>query len=173
MPSVARITGFQVGYAREVKQKVGITTMAVGLITEAKHAEAILREGQADLIALARELMDNPNWPLQAARALGCDDPFDLVHAREAQRLRLREHIVANTDRGWRSKFHSARRKKYPIRGRRSRPQSVAEDGLHGRRTTCSGPFSSWPSCTRQGTERCPRYNESPGRCRRFSRLNG
>ena len=91
MPSVPRVPGYQVGYAREVKQHVGITTMAVGMISEPRHAEAILREGQADLIAIARELMDNPNWPLHAARVLGYRDPLDLVHAREAQRLRLRE----------------------------------------------------------------------------------
>ena len=91
MPAIPRVPGYQVGYAREVKQNVGITTMAVGLISEPKHAEAILREGQADLIAIARELMDNPNWPLHAARELGYHEPFDLVHAREAQRLRLRE----------------------------------------------------------------------------------
>ena len=91
MPAIPRVPGFQVGYAREIKREIGIPTMAVGLISEPAHAEAILREGHADLIALARELMDNPNWPLQAARALGYGDSYDLVHAREAQRLRLRE----------------------------------------------------------------------------------
>ena len=91
MPAVPRVPGFQVGYAREIRRATGMPTVAVGMITEASHAEAILREGQADLIALARELMDNPNWPLHAARALGYADPLELVHAREAQRLRLRE----------------------------------------------------------------------------------
>ena len=91
MPAIPRVPGFQVGYAREIKRRIGIPTMAVGMITEPQHAEAILREGHADLIALARELMDNPNWPLQAARALGYGDSYDLVHPREAQRLRLRE----------------------------------------------------------------------------------
>lgn len=91
MPAIPRVPGFQVGYAREVRREIGIPTMAVGMITEAGHAEAILREGHADLVALARELMDNPNWPLHAARALGFADPLGLVHAREAQRLRLRE----------------------------------------------------------------------------------
>ena len=91
MPAIPRVPGFQVGYAREVRREIGIPTMAVGLITEASHAEAILREGHADLVALARELMDNPNWPLHAARALGFSDPLALVHAREAQRLKLRE----------------------------------------------------------------------------------
>ncbi len=91
MPAIPRVPGFQAGYAREVRREIGIPTMAVGLISEPAHAEAILRDGHADLIALARELMDNPNWPLQAARALGYGDSYDLVHAREAQRLRLRE----------------------------------------------------------------------------------
>ena len=91
MPAIPRVPGFQVGYAREVRREIGIPTMAVGMITEPSHAEAVLREGHADLIALARELMDNPNWPLHAARVLGYADPLQLVHAREAQRLRLRE----------------------------------------------------------------------------------
>ena len=86
-----RVPGYQVGYARDIREQVGIATCAVGLITAASHAEAVLREGSADLIALARELMDNPNWPVHAARELGFGDSFDLVHAREAQRLRLRE----------------------------------------------------------------------------------
>jgi 2,4-dienoyl-CoA reductase-like NADH-dependent reductase (Old Yellow Enzyme family) len=91
MPAIPRVPGFQVGYAREIRREVGIPTMAVGLITDPSHAEAVLRDGHADLVALARELMDNPNWPLQAARALGYGDSYDLVHDREAQRLRLRE----------------------------------------------------------------------------------
>ncbi len=91
LAALPRVPGYQAGYAREIKQEIGIPTVAVGLITEPSHAEAILREGHADLIALARELMDNPNWPLQAARVLGCAEPLALVHAREAQRLRLRE----------------------------------------------------------------------------------
>lgn len=91
MPAIPRVPGYQVGYSREIKREVAIPTVAVGMITEPGHAEAILREGHADFIALARELMDNPNWPLHAARALGYGDPLNLVHAREAQRLRLRE----------------------------------------------------------------------------------
>ena len=91
MAPLPRVPGYQAGYAREIRQDVGIATCAVGLITEASHAEAILRDGHADLIALARELMDHPNWPVHAARDLGVAEPLELVHAREAQRLRLRE----------------------------------------------------------------------------------
>ena len=46
---------------------------------------------EPSIVRYVGELMDNPNWPLQAARALGVKEPLDLVHAREAQRLRLRE----------------------------------------------------------------------------------
>ena len=91
MPAVPRVPGFQAGYAREIRREIGLPTVAVGMISEANHAETILREGHADMIALARGLMDNPNWPLHAARELGYADPLSLVHEREAQRLRLRE----------------------------------------------------------------------------------
>ena len=53
--------------------------MAVGLIVHAQQAEAILQQGQADLVALARELLYNPNWPLDAAQKLGADPQFQLV----------------------------------------------------------------------------------------------
>ena len=91
LPAIPRVPGFQAGYAREIRRETGMPTIAVGMISDARHAEAMLREGHADLIALARGLMDDPNWPLHAARELGYADPLALVHAREAQRLRLLE----------------------------------------------------------------------------------
>jgi 2,4-dienoyl-CoA reductase-like NADH-dependent reductase (Old Yellow Enzyme family) len=92
LPAVPRVPGFQAGYAREIRRRTGMPTVAVGMISTAQHAEALLREGHADLIALARGLMDDPNWPLHAARELGAADPLALVHPREAQRLRQLEH---------------------------------------------------------------------------------
>ena len=91
MPAIPRVPGFQAGYAREIRRETGLPVVAVGMISDAKHAEAILRDGNADMIALARGLMDDPNWPLHAARELGCANPLGLVHEREAQRLRLLE----------------------------------------------------------------------------------
>jgi 2,4-dienoyl-CoA reductase-like NADH-dependent reductase (Old Yellow Enzyme family) len=88
---VPRVPGFQAGYASEIRRRCGVPTVAVGLITGARHAEAILRDGHADLVALARELMFDPNWPMHAARELGHPDPFGLLPASEAFRLRLRE----------------------------------------------------------------------------------
>jgi len=71
--------GYQVPYAEKIKAEAGIMTMAVGHIVHADQAEAILRNGQADLIALAREVMYNPNWPMDAAAKLGVAGTFELV----------------------------------------------------------------------------------------------
>ncbi|MCX5977425.1 MAG: NADH:flavin oxidoreductase/NADH oxidase [Coprothermobacterota bacterium] len=61
---------YQVAFAEQVRREAGIPTCAVGLITEPSQAEEILQKGQADLVAVGRELLRNPYWPLQAARAL-------------------------------------------------------------------------------------------------------
>jgi 2,4-dienoyl-CoA reductase-like NADH-dependent reductase (Old Yellow Enzyme family) len=62
---------YQVPFAKIVKDKCGLPTMAVGLITQAKQAEAILQRGDADLIAFARAFLYNPRWAWQAAAELG------------------------------------------------------------------------------------------------------
>ncbi|MFA5913453.1 MAG: NADH:flavin oxidoreductase/NADH oxidase [Burkholderiales bacterium] len=71
--------GYQVPYAEKIRNEAGIKTMAVGLIVHAEQAEGILQEGRADLIALAREMLYNPNWTMDAAQKLGCDAQFALV----------------------------------------------------------------------------------------------
>jgi 2,4-dienoyl-CoA reductase-like NADH-dependent reductase (Old Yellow Enzyme family) len=63
--------GYQVPFAERVRRDAGISTGAVGLITEPAQAEAILQSGQADLIVMARQLLRDPYWPLHAAKALG------------------------------------------------------------------------------------------------------
>jgi 2,4-dienoyl-CoA reductase-like NADH-dependent reductase (Old Yellow Enzyme family) len=63
--------GYQVGLAQRIKAETGLPTMAVGLITEPRQAEAIVASGQADLIALARGILYNPRWPWHAAAELG------------------------------------------------------------------------------------------------------
>src|SRR5690606_6770009 len=65
--------GYQVPFAARIRKEVQIPTGAVGLITGAEQAEAILAAGEADLILLGRELLRNPYWPLQAAAALGVE----------------------------------------------------------------------------------------------------
>ncbi|MDY6909337.1 MAG: NADH:flavin oxidoreductase/NADH oxidase [Thermodesulfobacteriota bacterium] len=68
--------GFQVPFAEAVRREVGIAVGAVGLITSPAQAEQIVANGQADAVLLARELLRNPYWPLEAARALGVDLPW-------------------------------------------------------------------------------------------------
>ncbi|MDR3539215.1 MAG: NADH:flavin oxidoreductase/NADH oxidase [Acetobacteraceae bacterium] len=68
--------GYQVPYAEKIRAEAGIATMAVGHIVHADQAEAILQSGRADLIALARELLYNPNWAMDAAQKLGADPDF-------------------------------------------------------------------------------------------------
>jgi 2,4-dienoyl-CoA reductase-like NADH-dependent reductase (Old Yellow Enzyme family) len=63
--------GYQVPFARAVREGSGLPTTAVGLITEPQQAEAILQAGDADLIALARAFLYEPRWGWHAAAALG------------------------------------------------------------------------------------------------------
>ena len=99
MAIVPRTPGYQVPYAERVKRETGAMTCAVGLITEARQAEDILRRGEVDLIALARELMYNPNWPVHAAKELGYADYMDLLPTAYSWWLKRREQIRALTPR--------------------------------------------------------------------------
>lgn len=63
--------GYQVPFAERIRREAGIATAAVGLITDPELADAIVREGRADIVLLARELLRDPHWPLRAAKALG------------------------------------------------------------------------------------------------------
>ena len=71
--SLPRVPGFQLPFAERVRKDAGVKTMAVGLILTAEQAEEALRAGRADLIAIAREALFDPNWPHHAAQALGAD----------------------------------------------------------------------------------------------------
>ncbi len=63
--------GYQVPFAQAIKEATGVTTMAVGLITEAKQAEDIVVSGKADMVALARAMLYDPRWGWHAAAELG------------------------------------------------------------------------------------------------------
>jgi len=62
--------GYQVPFAAAIRAEADLPTMAVGLIVDARQAEAIVADGSADLVALAREAQDDPNFAVHAARAL-------------------------------------------------------------------------------------------------------
>jgi 2,4-dienoyl-CoA reductase-like NADH-dependent reductase (Old Yellow Enzyme family) len=76
--------GYQVPFAARVRREAGIPTAAVGLITGAAQADAIVRAGDADCVLLARELLRHPYWPLQAAQELGVAVPWPPQYVRAA-----------------------------------------------------------------------------------------
>src|SRR6201991_2956497 len=67
---------YQVPLSDHVRRHADIMTMAVGLIIHGDQAEQILSEGHADLIAIGREILNNPNWPMDAALKLGVEGSF-------------------------------------------------------------------------------------------------
>jgi 2,4-dienoyl-CoA reductase-like NADH-dependent reductase (Old Yellow Enzyme family) len=74
--------GFQVPFARAIRAEAGIATGAVGLITTPQQAEDIVREGAADAVLIARQLLRDPYFPLHAAKELGVDVQWPEQYAR-------------------------------------------------------------------------------------------
>jgi len=82
--------GYQIPLAARIRRDTGLPTIGVGLITEPEHAESIVLEGQADMVALARGILYDPRWPWHAAAQLGAQvdappqywrsQPHDLKH---------------------------------------------------------------------------------------------
>lgn len=77
--------GYQVPFAEQVRREAEIATAAVGLIATPELADEIVRNGRADLVAMGRELLRNPCWPLHAARTLG----HDIAWPKQYTRARL------------------------------------------------------------------------------------
>ena len=68
--------GYNVPFAEKIKRETGMTVMAVGMISNGRQAEEIISSGKADMVALARAVMDNPHWAWQAARELGAETGY-------------------------------------------------------------------------------------------------
>ncbi|WP_341964180.1 NADH:flavin oxidoreductase/NADH oxidase [Pseudomonas sp. RC10] len=71
LQKIAPAPGYQVPFAARVKQEAGLVSTAVGLITEPRQADEIIRSGEADLVAIARAMLNDPRWPWRAAAELG------------------------------------------------------------------------------------------------------
>lgn len=80
--------GYQTGFAAAIRRDVDIPTMAVGQITEPRQAEAILRSGQADMVALARGMVINPRWAWHAAEVLEGEAAYAPQYMRSSRALR-------------------------------------------------------------------------------------
>ncbi|WP_296560253.1 NADH:flavin oxidoreductase/NADH oxidase [Pigmentiphaga sp.] len=75
---------YQVPFAAEVRQRTGLATRAVGMIALAQQADAIVRSGRADFVALGRAMLDDPRWGWHAAEALGAEVDYPKPYARAA-----------------------------------------------------------------------------------------
>ena len=84
--------GFQVPLAARIRNEAGIATAAVGMITDPAQADAIVAEGQADLVLLAREMLRDPYWGVHAAAALGEQASWPVQYLRAAP-----QHSTART----------------------------------------------------------------------------
>jgi len=78
--------GYQVPFARRIRHDAQIATGAVGLISDPSHADAIITNGDADVVLMAREFLRHPRWPLEAARKLGAN----IAWPPQYERARLR-----------------------------------------------------------------------------------
>ena len=78
--------GYQVPFAQRVRKEAAIATAAVGMIFEPAQADQIVRNGEADVVLIARELLRNPYWPLRAARELGTPMSWPAQYLRAAPR---------------------------------------------------------------------------------------
>lgn len=74
--NLARGPLYQVPFAEEIRQKVNVPTMAVGMIRTAEEAESVLRDGRADLVAIGRQMLFDPFWLLHEMQRLGLDPDF-------------------------------------------------------------------------------------------------
>jgi 2,4-dienoyl-CoA reductase-like NADH-dependent reductase (Old Yellow Enzyme family) len=74
--------GHQVEFARRLRDKTGLPTMTVGMIFDSHHAEQIVREGDADFVALARGMLSDPHWPWRAAATLDADVEYPVQYVR-------------------------------------------------------------------------------------------
>lgn len=86
--------GYQVDYAEAVRAKAGIKTMAIGAILDPLQAEAILASGQADLVALGRQMLAEPHWAYRAAQELELPEPHDVLVKYYAFYLKRRAAVL-------------------------------------------------------------------------------
>jgi len=93
--AVPRGLGFQVPFAETVRKEAEIPTIAVGLVLYAKQAEEILQRGQADMIAIGREAMFNPNWPDQCWLELVGEEHYEAWPKQAGWWLERRARILA------------------------------------------------------------------------------
>lgn len=86
--------GFQVPFAEQVRNEADMATTAVGFLWDETVCDDIISSGKADMIALARELLDDPNWPLHAAERLGYNEQHLLWPVESGWWLMKRDRLL-------------------------------------------------------------------------------
>lgn len=94
MTRIPLAPGYQVPFAQRIRAEAGIATMAVGLIRDQAHAEAIVAAGEADLVALGRGMLNDPRWPWHAAEALGAQAAYPHQYFRAVTREGVAQHFA-------------------------------------------------------------------------------
>lgn len=87
--------GFQVPFATQIREASGMSTMAVGFLWNAEKCAEIIETDQADMIAMARELLSDPNWPLHAAHELNADENHALWPIEAGWWLMKRDRLLS------------------------------------------------------------------------------
>lgn len=87
--------GFQVPFAERIREGADTATMAVGFLWDAKVCEDLIGAGKADMIALARELLADPNWPLHAAEELEADENHGMWPIESGWWLMKRDRLLS------------------------------------------------------------------------------
>lgn len=95
MPALPRTPGYHVPFAERIRAATGLPVVAVGMITDPRHAEDILQRDRADIVAIAREFIWNADWAAHAAKALGVPGANRLMPEEYAYRLDLRDRQQA------------------------------------------------------------------------------
>ena len=93
--------GFQIPFANDLKAATGIATMGVGFLWDGKYCEQLVDSGQVDMIAVARELIANPNWPLQSAIELGINENHELAPIEAGWWLMKRDRLLKKLGLRW------------------------------------------------------------------------
>jgi len=86
--------GFQIPFAQEIKANAKIPTMGVGFLWDATHCEELISNGSVDMVALGRELLDDPNWALHAASTLDANENFKLWPEESGWWLMKRDRLL-------------------------------------------------------------------------------
>ena len=92
--------GYQVPFAARIRQEARIATMAVGLIRDPRHAEAIVAAGEADMVAIGRGFLNDPRWAWHAAEELGGEIDYPYQYRRAVTRQGIDPHFAASPTTG-------------------------------------------------------------------------